>query len=197
MIAPAELERAVRCARGRAWKQKLPSWIDREDYAQEVVLDVLRAAETYDPAKGAAWQSWAYRKASYALVEAARRLSPGRRGLFGGVQRQLAETEAGIRSFRRLPEQLKQALTPGGAMADSAEAMTLERLEREERDRLPVLIERIPDERARRLAVRHFLDGVAVCSLTQEIGLGRASLFALRAEVVDYLRFQIEAGACP
>ena len=80
---PRSVERALELARKTADRVRLGRdfvLIDRDDLRQEAAIGAVQAMASYDPARGASWETWVIQKARSHVLEAMRQADPLTRG---------------------------------------------------------------------------------------------------------------------
>lgn len=141
-----------------------------EDVVQEVLVQIFRRAEQYDPQKS--FWGWLYRVTRNKYIDLLRRQRPGSIGL-GQQGRPEDEMD------EWLERTASTGSTPEGAV-----------LEQEQRERLAAAIERLPS--AQRSIVRLKLDGVQGKEIARQIGKSQAYVSQAYHEALEWVRDLVE-----
>lgn len=141
-----------------------------EDVVQEVMIQLFRRAEQYDPQKS--FWGWLYRVTRNKYIDILRRQRPGSVG----------QGQTGA-SDEALDEWVQRVATTSATPETTA-------LEQEQRRRVDAAIDRLP--RAQREIVRLKLDGVQGKDIARQIGKSQAYVSQAYHEALDWVRERVE-----
>jgi RNA polymerase sigma factor (sigma-70 family) len=141
-----------------------------EDVVQEVMIQLFRRAEQYDPQKS--FWGWLYRVTRNKYIDTLRRQRPGSIGI--GLAGKPDDA---------LVEWLEQATSTSGTAENTA-------LEQERLQRLEAAIERLPS--AQRTIVRLKREGVQGKDIAQQIGKSQAYVSQAYHEALEWVRDLVE-----
>jgi RNA polymerase sigma-70 factor (ECF subfamily) len=141
-----------------------------EDVVQEVLIQLYRRADQYDPAKS--FWGWVYRIAHNKYIDALRRQRPG---------------DVGLGQTGKPNEELDEWLQRVALTTTTPESAALEQ---ERRQRLEAAIDQLP--KAQRDIVRLKLDGVQGKDIARQIGKSQAYVSQAYHEALEWVRDQIE-----
>lgn len=141
-----------------------------DDVVQEVLIQLYRRADQYDPAKS--FWGWLYRVARNKYIDALRRQRPG---------------DLGLGQAGKLDDALEEWLQRLATTSETAESAALER---ERRQGLEAAIDRLP--MAQREIIRQKLQGLQGKEIARQMGKSPAYVSQAYHEALEWVRDQVE-----
>ncbi len=141
-----------------------------DDVVQEVLIQLYRRADQYDPTRS--FWGWVFRIARNKYIDALRRQKPG---------------DIGLGQTGKPDEALEEWLQRVATTKTTAEGIALEE---EEQQRVKAAIDRLPN--AQREIVRLKLDGVQGKEIARQMGKSQAYVSQSYHEALEWVRDQVE-----
>lgn len=160
------------------WAKRAPDWTDPEELVGEAMTGLCRAAQTWDPAKGAKFSSYAWTWAEQFI----RRFLADERGRGVNIPEHRKDVRVGVAGFGSL------GLADGGDFAATIAAPESRAVPAADADVWATVYAALPDERWRRVIRLRFVDGWKLDDVGAALGISGERARQIERKALNWLR---------